>query len=76
MLSISVIANPNKSWVTLVAQIMQWKAHKCKNVWRLHRGSICAVLLFQHVYLQGVALTHLPKCPLRRDNPWVPHAGA
>ena len=19
---------------------------------------------------------HLPKCPLRRDNPWVPHAGA
>ena len=26
--------------------------------------------------VRGLALTHLPKCPLWRDNPWVPHAGA
>ena len=25
---------------------------------------------------KGLALTHLSKCPLRRDNPLVPHAGA
>ena len=25
---------------------------------------------------KGLALTHLSKCPLRRDNPRVPHAGA
>ena len=25
---------------------------------------------------KGLALTHIPKCPLRRDNPWVPHIGA
>ena len=25
---------------------------------------------------KGLALTHLPKCPLRRDNPWVTHTGA
>ena len=32
---------------------------------------------FSNVFTRkGLALAHLPKCPLRRDNPWVPHAGA
>ena len=31
---------------------------------------------FSNVFnCKGVALTHLPKCPLGRDNPWVQHAG-
>ena len=25
---------------------------------------------------KGLGLAHLPKCPLGRDKPWVPHAGA
>ena len=45
--------------------------------WVPQRGSIGACV--RHVLLsnvfthKGMALTHLPKCPLRRDNPWVPH---
>ena len=32
---------------------------------------------FSNVFTRkGLALTHLPKCTLRRDNHWVPHAGA
>ena len=32
---------------------------------------------FSNVFTRkGLAVTHLPKCPLRRDNPWVLHAGA
>ena len=33
-------------------------------------------LYFSNVFTRkGLALAHLPKCPLRRDNPWGPHAG-
>ena len=36
-----------------------------------------AVRYFSDMFTRkGLALTHLPKCPLRRDNPWVPNAGA
>ena len=32
---------------------------------------------FSNVFTRkGLALTPLPKCPLRRDSPWVPHARA
>ena len=38
---------------------------------------VCAPRYFSNVFTRkGLALTHLSKCPLRRDNLWVPHAGA